>query len=169
MHEFTELVYRCTEFTLKTLREANERISLELQTSCATTLVKALQMVQLQKAILMVGIFSMFEANLQDSLDCKNGFNCARKILKNRGQSATKEQFEDLYLAINVLKHGRGKSYETLVAKAESLPFRVKLPDESFFSEGDVSEVSTLIEVNDEFVHYCLDVIRAVSVYVECR
>ncbi|HAU2083468.1 TPA: hypothetical protein JBK37_17590, partial [Legionella pneumophila] len=163
MHEFTELVYRCTTFTLETLREANERVSEELQTSSATTLVKTLQMVQLQKAILIVGMFSMFEANLQDSLDCENGFSCAKKILKDRGQTATKERFEDLCRAINVLKHGRGKSYDTLAAKAGSLPFRIKLPDESFFSEGDVSEVSTLIEVNDEFVQYCLDVIREVS------
>lgn len=126
-----------------------------------------LQMVRLQKAILIVGMFSMFEANLQDSLDCENGFYCVKKILKDRGQSATKERFEDLCCAINVLKHGRGKSYDTLVAKAESLPFRIKLPDESFFFEGDVSEVSTLVEVNDEFVKHCLDVIREVSDCIE--
>ncbi|AMQ28391.1 TPA: hypothetical protein JBD08_07010 [Legionella pneumophila subsp. pneumophila] len=168
MHEFTDLIYRCTTFTLASLREANERVIEELQTSSATTLVKALQMVQLQKAILTVGMFSMFEANLQDILGCKNGFARAKEILKNKGQSTTKERFDDLCCAINVLKHGRGDSYNTLVKKAKNLPFRVKLPHESFFSEGDVSEVSTLVEVNDEFVLYCLDVIREVSVSVKC-
>lgn len=167
MHEFTELIYRCTTFTLETLRKANESVIEELQTSSATSLVKALQMVQLQKAILTVGMFSMFEANLQDSLGCKNGFTRAKKILENRGKIATKERFDDLCCAINVLKHGRGPSYDALVAKAESLPFRIKLPDESFFSEGDVSEVSTLVEVNDEFVHYCLSVIEEVSAYIK--
>ncbi|MDF1929659.1 hypothetical protein PGH45_05695 [Legionella pneumophila] len=89
-------------------------------------------MVQLQKAILTVGMFSMFEANLQDILGCKNGFARAKEILKNKGQSTTKERFDDLCCAINVLKHGRGDSYNTLVKKAKNLPFRVKLPHESF-------------------------------------
>lgn len=167
MHDFTELAYNCTEFTLQTLREANERVIEELQTSSKSPLVKALQMLQLSKAFFIVGIFSMFEANLQDSLDCKDGFKRAKEILEDKKQHVTKERFNDLYLAINVLKHGRGSSYDTLVAKAESLPFRIKLPDECFFSEGDVSEVRTLVEVNDEFVEYCLRVIREVSVCVE--
>lgn len=62
-----------------------------------------------------------------------------------------------------MLKHGRGPSYETLAAKARTLPFRLKLPDEAFFFEGDVSEVSTLVKVDDQFVRNCTDVIRAVS------
>jgi hypothetical protein len=120
-------------------------------------------MIQLQKAILAVGMFSMFEANLQDSLGCSNGFGKAKKILDNKGEISTKERFEDLYLAINVLKHGRGTSYNTLVKKAKVLPFRIKLPNESFFFEGDVSEVSTLVEADDDFVQHCSNVIKEVS------
>ena len=74
-----------------------------------------------------------------------------------------KERFDDLFLAINVLKHGRGRSYDALVAKAKALPFRIKQPDESFFFEGDVSEVSTLVEVDDAFVQHCGKVISDVS------
>ena len=65
---------------------------------------------------------------------------------------------------MNVLKHGRGRSYDALVAVAATLPFRVKLPHEAYFNEGDISEVSTLIEVNDYFVLLCADVISQVSV-----
>ena len=68
MHTFTELVDRCSAFTLEALRDANERIINALQMSAATTLVKTLQMVQLQKAIFVVGMFSLFEATLQDGL-----------------------------------------------------------------------------------------------------
>lgn len=167
MHEFTELIDRCTTFTLEALRGVNKRVIKALQKSGSSSLVKTLQMVQLQKAILAVGMFSMFEANLQDRLGCNNGFTGAKKILDDRGQIALKERFDDLFHAINVLKHGVGRSYDTLVAKAESLAFRIKLPDESFFFEGDVSEVSTLIEVDDEFVQYCLNVIREVSVLMD--
>ena len=162
MHSFTELVDRCATFTLGTLREANERTIEALRTSGATWLVKTLQMIQLQKAILAVGMFSLFEASLQEGLSCSDGFSEAKKILDDKGELNMKERFDDLFLAVNVLKHGRGRSYDALVAKAETLPFRIKLPDESFFFEGDVSEVSTLIEVDDAFVQLCGDVINDV-------
>jgi hypothetical protein len=164
MHTFTDLVDRCTAFTLEALREANERTIDALQTSAATTLVKALQMIQLQKAILAVGMFSLFEAILQDGLSCSDGFREATDILDREGEVVLKERFNDLQLAINVLKHGRGRSYDALVAKAGgALRFRVKLPGEASFCEGDVSEVSTLIEVDDTFVLSCAEVIREVS------
>ena len=163
MHSFTELVDRCATFTLETLREANERTIEALQTSGATSLIKTLQIIQLQKVILAVGMFSIFEASLQECLDCSNGFGEAKKILDDEGELDMQERFDDLFLAINVLKHGRGRSYDALVVKAETLPFRIKLPDESFFFEGDVSEVSTLVEVDDAFVQHCGDVISDVS------
>jgi len=163
MHRFTELIDWCTTFTLETLRVANERTIEALETSGATPLVKTLQMIQLQKTILAVGMFSIFEANLQTGLGCTNGFAEAKKILDDEGDVDTKERFENLYMAINVLKHGRGRSYDALVVKAETLSFRIKLPDESFFFEGDVSEVSTLIEVDDTFVQHCCNVISDVS------
>lgn len=62
-----------------------------------------------------------------------------------------------------MLKHGRGRSYDALVAKSENLHFRVKLPGEAFICEGDVSEVSTLVEVDDTFVISCSEVIHEVS------
>ena len=163
MHSFTELVDRSTAFTLDTLREANDRTIQALETSGATTLVKNLQMIQLQKAIMAVGMFSVFEASLQDGLGCDNGFQKAKDLLDQEGEHALKERFSDFFLAINALKHGRGRSYEDLVKRAGSLPFRVKLPTEDFFFEGDVSEISTLVEVNDVFVQDCADVIKAVS------
>jgi len=163
MHSFTELVDRCANFTLGTLKEANERTIEQLQTSGATSLVKTLQMVQLQKAIFAVGMFSIFEANLQEGLNCSDGFSEAKKILEGEGELNLNEHVNDLFLAINVLKHGRGRSYDALVAKAEALPFRIKLPDQPFFFEGDVSEVSTLVQVDDTFVQLCGKVISDVS------
>lgn len=167
MHSFAELVDHCTAFTLEALRQANGRVLDGLQTSAATPLVKALQMVQLQKAILAVGMFSLFEAMLQDGLECSDGFREAGEILDREGEMVLKERFVDLQLAINVLKHGRGRSYDALIAKADRLPFRIKRPGEAFFFEGDVSEIATLIEVDDAFVLNCLEVIRQVSETVQ--
>ena len=163
MHSFNELADRCALFTLSALREANDRTIDMLQTSGATTLVKTLQMIQLQKAILAVGMFSIFETDLKTNFGCENGFKKVKKILDAKGKADLKERFEDLYFAINALKHGRGDSYDALVAKAGQLPFRVKIPTESFFFEGDVGEVNTLIEVDDAFVQLCGDMISEVS------
>jgi hypothetical protein len=43
------------------------------------------------------------------------------------------------------------------------LPFRIKRPGEDFFSEGDVSEVATLIEVDDRFVRDCAGLVAQVA------
>lgn len=166
MHAFSELVQHSTAFTLNALGSAQQGLIEELQSSAATPLIKALQMVQLQRAISAVGMFSMFDAILQEELQCADGFCKAAKLLEAAGEMALKERFGNLQLAVNVLKHGRGGSYDALVKKAGSLPFRVKRPDEAFFCEGDVAEVSTLVEVDDAFVQLCAEVIHDVSVAI---
>lgn len=163
MHEFTELIYRCTSFSLGSLNKVNNEIIQELESSAATSLVKNLQMINLHRTVLAVGMFSIFEAHLQDNLNCTDGFVEAKKILNQVGENDINECFNDLILAVNVLKHGKGRSYDALVEREEQLPFRVKLPDESFFYEGDVSEISTLIEVDDAFVELCSKSIEDVS------
>ena len=167
MHSFTELVDRCAVFTMETLNSANEKTIEALQTSAATSLLKTLQMIQLQKTIFAVGMFSIFEAILQEGLNCTNGFDEAKKILDKEGELDMKSRFDLLILAINVLKHGKGRSYDALVANAKSLPFKVKLPNESFFFEGDISEVSTLVQVDDAFVELCGYIIREVTVIIQ--
>jgi hypothetical protein len=164
MHSFSEIIGRCTAFTLGALDEVNERTINALQTSGATTLVKTLQMIRLQKTLLAVGIFSLFEATLQDTLNCKNGFAEAKKILNQGRNVAILELFTDIELAINVLKHGRGKSYDALIAKGGgTLRPYVKQLNEQIFDESDVSEIATLIDVDDKFIYLCGEVIEQVS------
>ena len=119
-------------------------------------------MAQLQRVVSAVGMISIFDALLQDQLGGPNGFKAADLILKSYGAEALREKFEIFRQAINVLKHGKGESYESLLQKA-SLPFRMMKPDERMFDEGDVSEVQTLIKVDDEFLIACADTIREVS------
>lgn len=68
-------------------------------------------------------------------------------------------KFEDFYYAINVLKHGKGSSYTKLLEKKSSLPFEITQADSFFRNEGDVSEIETLIYVDDKFLENCLAVI----------
>nr|WP_315166688.1 hypothetical protein [uncultured Flavobacterium sp.] len=163
MHRFEDLIYRSTSFTLGALEESNSKIIEALQTSGSTILVKNLQMIQLQKAIFAVGMFSMFDATLQNQLSCKNGFEGAKNVLKKKQNLELHDRFDQFICAINVLKHGEGRSYDALVSKSELLPFRIKLLGKNFFDEGDISEINTLIEVDDNFVLDCADLIDKVS------
>lgn len=167
MHHFSELILRSTNFTLNAICEAHQKIVESVEHSAATSLVRGLQMLQLQKAIIATGMFSMFDAEIQRELSCENGFKAATEFLDRQGKTDLKNRFGDFILAINVLKHGTGRSYKTLVAKSDSLPFRIKLPGENFFFEGDVSEADTLIEVDDQFVLNCAELIDEVSKVVE--
>ena len=162
MHSFSELIDRCSAFTLGALDDAQAKTLGALQTSSATSLLKTLQMVQLQKVISAVGMFSIFDAMLQDGLECADGFREAGRILITEGEEILSERFSNLQLAINVLKHGQGRSYTILLAKEASLPFNIKRPGDHFFNEGNVAEVSTLIEVDDAFVLRCAETIRDV-------
>ena len=163
MHDFDDLIYRSTAFTLNALKEVKSKVIDELQTNGSTIVVKNLQMIQLQKAIIAIGMFSLFDSILQKGLARSNGFEKAKKMLIQTGNNELLNRFEDFICAINVLKHGQGRSYNALVAKSDSLPFKIKLPGENFFDEGDVSEISTLIEVDDKFVLNCAELIRQVS------
>lgn len=165
MHRFIDLVDFSTSFTLRALNELNEKTNQELQVGASTISVKTLQMIQLQKAFLAIGMFSFFESLLQDKYSCRYGFDEAKKALLKLGKKELHDRFNDFYCAINVLKHGKGNSYNTLISKHESLPFKVKLPENAYFFEGDVSEIESLIYVDDKFV---LDVANLVElVYKE--
>ena len=163
MHAFEDLIYRSTSFTLATLEEANSKIIEAFQASGSTIHVKNLQMIQLQKKIFAIGMFSMFDAILQDQLQCRNGFEKAKNILKEKQNLELHNRFNEFICAINVLKHGEGRSYDALVSKFRFLPFEIKLHGENFFDEGNVSEINTLIEVDDNFVLNCANLIESIS------
>jgi hypothetical protein len=164
MHNFLELIDRCIAFNLGALKKVEKKTITSLQMTGATSLVKTLQMIRVQKTILAVGIFSLFEAILQDRLNCTKGFAEAKSILEQKGELALLPRFTDLELAINALKHGQGRSYNALVAKnGGRLDSHLKDPDERFFNEGDVSEITTLIDVDEKFIYTCLEVISQVS------
>jgi len=153
---------------LTTFKEVEDKTIEELQTSAATPLVKTIQMVRLDKVIFAVGIFSIFEALLQDRLNCNNGITEAKNILKQVDETTLLEQFSDIELAVNALKHGQGRSYNALIAKSGgTLTGQVKQPSENFFNEGDVSEVSALIDVDDKFIEGCVEVIEKVSKVIQ--
>ena len=162
MHNFNELIQYSTSFNLTSINKETKNLYRNLTTNANTSNIKMLQMIELQKVIISIGMFSMFDAILQDNLSCENGFKEAKKRLLVNQNLKLHDRFDDFICAINVLKHGKGRSYDTLLLKSEFLPFRIKLKGESFFDEEDVSEIETLIEVDDNFVLNCADLIDKV-------
>ncbi|WP_336195012.1 hypothetical protein [Hafnia paralvei] len=163
MHSFCELIERSTSFTLYSLEQAESEVIEKLQTSSATVHIKQLQMLQLQRPIFAVGMFSIFEAHLQNGLSCQNGFKELRTILDAAGKHELKERFDNYYLAINALKHGDGASYRQLITKIHDLEFDVETPHTSVYEEGDVSAIRSLIKADDAFILGCAELIREIS------
>lgn len=162
MHKFSELVEMSTLSTLNAMNQNYELISKELEISGSTSLVKSLQTMNLQKTIYIVGVFSFSESMLQTALECKNGFMQAEKELKAKGETELVKEFEIYRAAINVLKHGQGRSYDFLLQNKASLSFKIKDKGKFFFNEGDVSEITALIEVDDNFILKCTKTIQQV-------
>lgn len=157
------LLVRCADFTLEHTAKIESDIIARLQNDGATRHVEALRIFQLQRAVLAVGMFSLFESLLQDTLGWDDPFKNLPKYLSEHAQDGLSSRFEQYREAVNVLKHGDGRAYRKLIQAASSLEFKIKMPDQIFFEEGDVSEVGTLIYVDDQFVRRCAEIIQAVA------
>lgn len=163
MHNFCELAYRCTHFSLRKINEAYDESLEHLRETGSTPPIKNLQALNLQRMIHAVGMFSIFEAHLQRGLNCNNGFKEAESILDQAGKHSLKEDFHNCYLAINALKHGNGASYNNLISKINTLTFVVETPTTPSFEVGDVTGIEGLVRVDDTFIEHCLELIENVS------
>ena len=162
MHRFTELAQMVIAYTISNHKRTMKNLG-DSPFSASRRAVVTMQALRLQTSVVAVGLFSMFEAMLQDALGVQDGFAGAKDVLDVAGESELRARFELYIKAINVLKHGEGRSYNELLAHAGPLPFRVRKPGETYFLEGDVSEVRMLIDANDEFLNHCGQLIRDVS------
>jgi hypothetical protein len=159
----TQLFSACATFTLQHTHEAEQQTLKELETSGATRLVNALRVLRLQRAILAVGMFSMFEALLQSKLKWAQPFTELDDYLRAHDKHDLASAIVDYRLAVNVLKHGQGRSHQELLARADKLEFKVRADGDHFYGEGDVSDVGTLVDVDDHFVRRCAEVIEQAS------
>lgn len=169
MHNFSDLLSHAVSSTLNDIYIRHQNICAELQHKANTPLVIGLKTLQMHRAILVTGMFSMFDAELQKVLSCKNGFKECKKYLLEIGENELAKEFQMFIDAINVLKHGKGRSYNNLVEASSDLPFNIKTPEQNFFFEGDVGEIDTLIEVDDQFIYVCLTLISKVMTVISNR
>ena len=158
-----ELLTACADFTLAHNAEVEQQVFKELETSGATRFVMSLRMLRLQRAVLSIGMFSLFEALLQTKLGWAKPFDELDKYLRKHTKTELASAITDYKLAINVLKHGEGRSHTELLARAATLEFKVRASADPFIEEGDVSEVDILIDVGDKFVRRCEELIEDAS------
>ncbi|WP_146193600.1 hypothetical protein [Sphingosinicella humi] len=116
----------------------------------------------MQSAILAIGALQAFEGLLQQEKGWTNTFQELDRTLRASGRAELADRFFDYRDAINVLKHGEGRSYDKLVARRDVLPFKVKAKHQAFFEEGDVSEGIRLVEADHVFVRQCSDTIQEI-------
>jgi uncharacterized protein YgiM (DUF1202 family) len=164
-----DLLSRCAEFTLSHTLRVEAEVLGELKTSAASRLVTALRMLRLQRAILAIGMFSLFESLLQNRMGWQQPFDRLNEYLTEHGACELAQTFNDYRLAVNVLKHGRGRSYEQLSEQSARLEFKVKSQGEAFFFEGDVSEVEVLIDADDKFVRRYAGLIQDVTAIIRAN
>jgi hypothetical protein len=137
MHAFdTDLLPMCVEFSLSHSRSVQDKVIEELQTSSRTPLVKALQMLRLQRAIFATGMFSLFESLLQSQPGWDEPFKRLKEYLGQSDHTDLAETFSDYQLAVNVLKHGDGRSYRQLLPKASKLDSRSSRKESRFSVRG---------------------------------
>jgi hypothetical protein len=161
-----ELLTSCADFTLSHNSLVEQQVLKELETSSATRWVMSLRMLRLQRAILAIGMFSLFEALLQTKLTWAKPFDELDAYLRKQAKPELASAITDYKLAINVLKHGEGRSLTELLSRASGLDFNVRAAEDPFFEEGDVSEVDILVDVDDRFVRRCAQLIEDASAVI---
>lgn len=163
MHRFSLLIEGCVAFMKSRIGDAQAEIICLMQNQPSSVHMKNLQSLRLQYAVTAVGIFSIFEAELQGQLEAEDGFRALRRLLNEHGKDELLRRFDLFKHAVNVLKHGEGRSYEALRVYDGELPFRIRLPDQEFFEEGDCTEIGTLVLADDEFVRNCAELVHQIS------
>lgn len=160
-----EMLTHCCGYLLPKLDDGEEHTFRELEHSGATRLVNALRSFRVQRTILVVGMFSIFEAVLQAELQQNAPFKTLEDDLRDAGRPELAEQFRIYHNANNVLKHGEGRSLEKLKNESD-LPFEIKTHDSWFEGEGDVVEGQLLVGVTSEFVTTVATLIEEITAVV---
>ena len=85
-----------------------------------------------------VDVYTMFEAKMQHHFRRGPFSKKLKALLLEAGQPDLAERMQDYYLAVNVLKHGKGASHRELLARPSDL-FDLKPTDAPEGPEGPAS------------------------------
>jgi hypothetical protein len=158
-----DLIPLAAEFGVAGHERAEADNQARLEESGATRLVAAARMLTMHATVLATGTVSVFESLLQQSLGWGQPFGQLDKYLREHGLDDLAERFLDYRDAINVLKHGAGRSHDRLLDREARLNFAVRPLDQPFHAEGDISEIGTLVRADALFVRNCGKLVAVVT------
>jgi len=162
LRELDLLTTSCTTLLPVVQAKENECLAI-LERIGSTSAVNAYRALQLQRIVIVVGMFALFEATLADEFGWRSPIETLKAKFRENDRSKLASRFEEYWLANNVLKHGAGPSLTRLLDIEEGLEFKVKRPGDWFFQEGDLAEGHALILVSDEFILNCSKLIEECS------
>lgn len=157
-----ELLTGCCSFLLPKIEDAEQEAIKLLEVSGNTVALNSLRSLRIQRAVIAVGMFSMFESALQAENEWAKPFTELKRLLCERGLQRLAIRFDHYRLAINVLKHGEGQSLDQLLAHRNILEFDIKQSNDWFDEEGDVTESQFLIDADGNFVLTCAELIQEI-------
>ncbi|BBD38803.1 hypothetical protein Amn_36830 [Aminobacter sp. Y103A] len=156
-----DLLTTSCDLLLPLIDEKEHQAIEALSESGSTVAVNSLRALRVQRTVISVGMFSAYEAVLQDEFGFGDyAFQDLEKLLMKLGRKDVVEVFVNYKLAINVLKHGKGKSYDQLLSRHSMLDFDVRGDGSDFDEEGDVTDGQFLVRVDSHFVRRCAEVIE---------
>jgi len=162
-----ELLTGCCSFLLPKIDDAEREAAKLLEVSSYTVALNSLRSFRIQRAVIAVGMFSMFESALQAENEWADPFKELKCLLNEKGLQELATRFDHYRLAINVLKHGEGQSFDRLFAHQDILEFDIKQSNDWFDGEGDITESQFLIDADGNFVLACAELIQ--EIYNEVR
>ncbi|WP_051124880.1 hypothetical protein [Sphingomonas sp. PAMC 26605] len=144
------------------VEEVYDQYVVNLQTGASTVDVNGLRTCSMAITIIAAGVIGTFEGMLQQHFMWGDAYTELDKVLRHKGRDDLADRFLDYRLGVNVLKHGVGRSYDTLLTRRAALPFVMKGKGEAFFNEGDVSEVGGLVDTRGPFIQHCVEIINEI-------
>ncbi|EXS68115.1 hypothetical protein BF95_07465 [Sphingobium sp. Ant17] len=101
--------------------EAYDTYVANLQTGASSVDVNGLRTCSMATTIIVVGVIGTFEGMLQQSFGWANAYPELDKLLRSQNRADLADSLLNYRLAVNVLKHGEGPSYDRLLDKRDGV------------------------------------------------
>ena len=158
-----DLVPLAAEFSVAGQEVAEAHNLARLEFTGSNKSIATARMLTMRATIVATGTVSVFEALLQQSLGWEQPYVRLDKHLREHDFVDLADRFMDYRDAINVLKHGAGRSHDRLLSRKARLDFLVRALEQPFHDEGDISEISTLVRADAAFVRNCGQLIAEIT------
>lgn len=147
----TELATMIPLVTLPFVEVASQRFLKELSFFGNTAPINGLVLWNLAYSAVAIGTWHMYEHFATESLGRQNPIKWIISKLQMEGKVELANELETCRLAINVLKHGRGPSYDRLRRQPNLTKMHLRITEDEDW-EGVVGANPVLLDFNEDFI-----------------